>query len=78
MIARIHLLMHFERAGTLPKEQHYRALVSVHCRECGDVTRAESGGTVEAATMEQADLYTRRHLAKHLTVLAEEITKFTR
>lgn len=50
-------------------EARYKVLCSV----CGDVTRRESGGHVNDANIGQAALYRQRHLAKHLTALAEEI-----
>lgn len=51
---------------------------TVHCRECGDVTRMESGGTVNDAPLAQCGLYQQRHLAKHLKALAEEIALASR
>lgn len=48
------------------------------CRECGDVTRQESGGYVGAGTMQQVGLYRQRHLSRHLAVLAAEIQEAAR
>lgn len=50
----------------------------VICRDCGNVTRAESGGTVNDAPLAQANLYRQRHLAKHLRLLAAEIAEAAR
>lgn len=48
------------------------------CKLCGDVTQRESDGIVSSATMQQAELYVRRHLARHLAALSNEIAKFSR
>lgn len=50
-----------------------KAYYVVNCRLCGDVTREESGGTVNFAPLMHATLYRQRHLAKHLERLAAEI-----
>lgn len=50
----------------------------VECVLCGDVTRAESGGTWDNAKLPEANLYRQRHLAKHLTALAKEVTEAAR
>lgn len=54
------------------------ALYKVTCREHGDVTREESGFSVEEAPLEQAALYRQRHLAKHLAALSHEMTEAAR
>lgn len=82
----INPLMSLESAGVVqgewglgaaparPAHHVYRVL----CRDCGDVTRQESGGTVNDAPLDQAHMYVRRHLARHLQELADETVKFNR
>lgn len=55
-----------------------RTYYTVVCRDCGDVTRQESGGTVNDAPLPQATLYQQRHLARHLAALSAEITEAAR
>lgn len=55
-----------------------RGAWTVVCRECGDVTREESNFTVEQANTQQANLYRQRHLARHLTALANEVAEAAR
>lgn len=83
---RIHPLLALESAGVVQGEWGIGAgagrpahhVYRVMCRDCGDVTRAESGGTVNDAPLDQANLYAQRHLARHLQELASEIAKFSR
>lgn len=63
------------RRDTLDK---HGLLYHVICRLCGNVTRRESGGTVNDARLQQAGLYRQRHLAKHLSALAQEVEEATR
>ena len=53
-------------------DRTYRGTYVVLCRDCGDVTSLESGDTVTEAPIEQAGLYRRRHLARHMHALATE------
>lgn len=55
-----------------------RPIYRVICRDCGDITRSESGGQVNDAPLGQATLYRQRHLAWHLRALAEEIDAASR
>jgi hypothetical protein len=54
------------------------ALYKVVCRECGDVTREESGFSVDEAPLITASLYRQRHLARHLAALSNEMTEAAR
>lgn len=51
-----------------------------YCRDHGNVTPLESGFTMRSnvVTQEQAELYRRRHLAKHLAALSSEISEASR
>jgi hypothetical protein len=54
-------------------------LYKVMCRDCGDVTREESGFTTgEEVPIQQAGLYQMRHLARHLAALSNEMTAAAR
>ena len=65
--------------GTDDKNHLIRtACYAVICRECGDVTREESGFTVNEAPLITAGLYRQRHLAKHLAALSAEMTEASR
>lgn len=58
------------RDGEIVDEVQYK----VWCDACVKyVTREESGGLVNDAPLQQANLYRERHLARHLKALAEEI-----
>jgi hypothetical protein len=55
-----------------------RGVYVVICRECGDVTREESGFTVDEAPIQQAGIYRQRHLSRHLSALANEVAEAAR
>lgn len=75
-------LTRLDNVGTAPTEEpdgvFARAIYHVICRDCGDVTRSESGGHVNDARIREAALYRQRHLAWHLRALAEEIDAASR
>lgn len=61
------------------RAEDHRVLYVVVCREHGDVTREESGFTAEGGVkLTQAGLYRQRHLARHLSALANEVTEAAR
>jgi hypothetical protein len=61
-------------------DKHKYAYATI-CRDCGDVTHLEANFTLGDLTgvgLEQAWLYARRHLGRHLAALAAEINEFNR